>query len=161
MLVLGVVAIAFPAATALAATALLAWVLMLSGLTYLVLAFRAERYTIVLSNQIVGLAYALTGLAIFRQPLWGAAGITVVLSTVLIVQGALALMLYFTNESTSGWTLVDGILTVLVGAIVAGGWPFLSASALGAFVGLNLLTTGGTRLAQWMESERLKHRRAV
>src|SRR5262245_29145134 len=107
---LGTAAIVFPAAASIAPAYAMAWLLMLGGLAHFLFAWRFERYSMVLSSQLIGLAYLFTGFAVFQHPLWGAVGLAAVLSAVLFVEGTLTLILYFFNETTSGWMLVDGMV---------------------------------------------------
>jgi uncharacterized membrane protein HdeD (DUF308 family) len=155
---LGAAAIVFPAATSIGTAYVTAWVLMLGGLAHFLFAWRFERYSMVLSSQLIGLAYLFTGFSMLQHPLWGALGLAAVLSGVLFVEGTLTLILYFFNETTSGWMLVDGMVTLGLASIIAAGWPFSSIEALGTLVGLNLLMTGTARLGMWMEERALIHR---
>lgn len=156
---LGAAAIVFPAVTSIGAASVTAWVLMLGGLAHFLFAWRFERYSMVLSSQLIGLAYLFTGFSMRQHPLWGAVGLAAVLSGVLFVEGTLTLILYFFDETTSGWMLVDGMVTLGLASIIAA-WPFSSVEALGTLVGLNLLITGTARLGMWMEERTLIRRRA-
>jgi uncharacterized membrane protein HdeD (DUF308 family) len=159
-MVLGTAAIVFPATTSIGTAYVMAWVLMLGGLSHFLFAWRFERYALVLSSQLIGLAYLFTGFTMLQHPLWGAVGLAAVLSAVLFVEGTLASILYFFNETTSGWMLVDGMVTLGLASIIAAGWPVSSVEALGTLVGLNMLMTGTARLGMWMEERALIHRRA-
>jgi uncharacterized membrane protein HdeD (DUF308 family) len=52
----------------------------------------------------------------------------------------------FRSLPGAGWVLVDGIVTLILGFLIAYPWPLSSAWAIGTLVGVNLLVSGFTRL---------------
>jgi uncharacterized membrane protein HdeD (DUF308 family) len=94
-------------------------VLMAAGILHGLIALQAERRTIALEKAIVGLLYALAALAIVQHPLWSAVIVTIVVSAAMMAEGMLTLLVYFFNVSTSGLTLLHGIVTVTLATIVA------------------------------------------
>jgi uncharacterized membrane protein HdeD (DUF308 family) len=66
----------------------------------------------------------------------------------LFAEGALQMVVFFQFRALpgSGWLLFDSITTLLLGLLIAYGWPTSSAWAIGTLVGVNLLVSGFTRL---------------
>jgi uncharacterized membrane protein HdeD (DUF308 family) len=50
------------------------------------------------------------------------------------------------QESGAGWLLVNATVTAILGILIAARWPSTSVWAIGTIVGVNLLTTGISRL---------------
>ena len=62
------------------------------------------------------------------------------------------------GDGASGWLLLNGVVTLLVGGLIWVHWPSSSIWAIGTLVGVNLLMTGITRLMFGLAARRLiKH----
>src|SRR5262245_41176480 len=83
LIVLGMAAIAYPATASMATAFVLAWILILSGITHLVFVWRTEAPVTVLSRVVVGFAYAIGGYAMLQRPVWGMAALSLLLSATL------------------------------------------------------------------------------
>jgi uncharacterized membrane protein HdeD (DUF308 family) len=160
LIVLGAAAIAFPLAASVTSTYVVAWLLVLAGLTHFLFAWRGEGGAAVLWRLLVGAVYMFAGFAIFWHPLWGTASLVLVLCAALIVEGTMTLLLYFLDDNHSGWMLFNGVVTLALASLVASGTLFGSLSFVGTIIGINILITGVARLATWMEGERLNRLRA-
>ncbi len=68
-------------------------------------------------------------------------------------------MIYFQNRSAagSGWILVDGTVTLILGLMVWRQWPSSSLWAIGTLVGISMIFTGTTRLMLSVAAGRLEH----
>ena len=91
-------ALAAPFATSLGFTVVLAWVLMLAGLTHVFSSWHAETLLAVARRIGVGLLYLCVGVVIQRNPLWGVAGLTMVVGAVVFADGVIGLATYFSEE---------------------------------------------------------------
>ena len=160
LIVLGLMAIAFPVVASIATTYVVGWVLILAGCTLLVLAWRAEKDSLLWTG-FVSAVYVLAGIVILANPLWGIASIALVLSIALMVDGVLSVLAYFTGEHASGWVLFSGCITIVLALVLASGWLSTSLWMIGTLVGVNLVMRGVFELAAWMERERLSHLRAL
>jgi len=78
----------------------------------------------------------------------GQATLTLLLSGVILAEGALELVAYFRLRRVGGvsWLLINGVVTILLGAVVWAHWPSSTVWAIGMLVGVNLLLTGMSRL---------------
>jgi uncharacterized membrane protein HdeD (DUF308 family) len=59
------------------------------------------------------------------------------------------------SEQASGWILFNGIVALILGALIWLHWPSSSVWAIGTLVGVNLLLTGITRLMVGLTGRRL------
>jgi uncharacterized membrane protein HdeD (DUF308 family) len=99
-----------------------------------------------------GILYLIAGIYLRMHPLLAIGTLTLLLAAVILAGGLLEIISYFRlkGEGTSGWLLFNGVITLLLGGMIWIHWPSSSAWAIGILVGVNLLTTGMTRLLFWL-----------
>jgi uncharacterized membrane protein HdeD (DUF308 family) len=148
LIVLGILAVGSPALAAVAVNAVIAWLIVLAGVVHLVLAFYAHRAGSLLWKLLVGIAYVLFGVYLITHPALGVVSLTLVLASLFLVEGIFDIALFFRLRSVggSGWILVDGIVTLLLGLMIYLQWPSSSNWAIGTLVGVSLIISGVTRL---------------
>jgi len=148
MIVAGVLAIAVPVVAGVALTAIVGWLLILSGALHLVFAWRAGRAGSVVWEILLGILYGAIGFYLLARPLAGLASLTFVLAAYLFVEGILEFIVSFQLRPAPGsaWLLLDGIVTVLLAVMIWATWPFSSAWAIGTLVGISMVFSGITRL---------------
>ena len=145
---LGMFAIIEPGVAGLGVTLLVGWLLILGGVIHLVGAFKVAGARQVIFQLLIGIAYVIGGLYILAHPSLAIGALTLLLAAVILAEGVLEIISYFRlkDEDASGWVLFNGIVTLLLGALIWFHWPSSSVWAIGILVGVNLLMTGMTRL---------------
>jgi uncharacterized membrane protein HdeD (DUF308 family) len=148
LIILGMLAVGSPALAAVAINAVIAWLIVLAGVIHLSLAFYAHRAGSVLWKVLVGLAYVFFGIYLIAHPALGVASLTLVLASLFLVEGIFDITLFFQMRAIggSGWILVDGMITLLLGLMIYLQWPSSSNWAIGTLVGVSLIVSGVTRL---------------
>jgi uncharacterized membrane protein HdeD (DUF308 family) len=156
-IVLGLFAIIEPAVAGLGVAILVGWLLIFGGICYFVTAFQGGGAWRVLWQVLAGIVFVLGGLYMLAQPLLALGTLTLLLGAVIFAAGVFEIISYFrrTSEEASGWVLFNGIVAVLLGALIWFHWPSSSVWAIGTLVGVNLLLTGITRLMLGMAGRRL------
>lgn len=87
------------------------------------------------------------GALLFRSPEAGALVITLLLAAYFVVAGIFRIVASTALHTRGwGWTMLSGIITLLLGILVWGGWPETSLWVLGLFVGIDLLFSGWQRV---------------
>jgi uncharacterized membrane protein HdeD (DUF308 family) len=147
-IVLGTFAIIEPGVAGLGVTLLVGWLLILGGVIHLVGAFKGGGARHVIFQLLIGIAYVIGGLYFLTHLLLAIGTLTLLLAAVILAEGVLEIISYFKlrDEDASGWVLFNGIVTLLLGALIWFHWPSSSVWAIGILVGVNLLMTGMTRL---------------
>jgi uncharacterized membrane protein HdeD (DUF308 family) len=159
-IVLGVFAIIEPATAVVGIAWLLGWLLIIGGVAHLIATFRAGSGKQVFLQILSAIAFVLGGLYILTHQELAIGTLTALLALVIFAAGIFDIITYFRlqREHPSGWVLLNGIVAVLLGALIWVQWPSSSAWAIGTLVGVNLLMTGVTRLIFGMAGRRLiKH----
>jgi len=148
MITAGVIAIGAPMIAGVAVTALVAWLLIFSGLLHLAFAWRDGRAGAVLWEILLGVVYGAIGLYLFANPVAGLASLTLAVAIYLLIEGVLEFVLSFQFRPLpgSGWLLVDGIITLILAVMIWSTWPSSAAWVVGTLVGISMLFSGVTRL---------------
>jgi uncharacterized membrane protein HdeD (DUF308 family) len=148
MIATGLMAIGVPMIAGVAITALIAWLLIFSGLLHLVFAWRGGRAGAVLWEILLGIVYGAIGFYLLANPVAGLASLTLAIAFYLLIEGALefVLSLQLRPLPASGWLLVDGIVTLLIAVMIWSTWPSSAAWVVGTLVGISMLFSGITRL---------------
>ena len=144
----GVLAILSPAIAGVAVTVLVGWLLIVSGLLHLAYAWQAGRAGAVVWEILVGILYGGIGFFLLARPVAGLESLTLALAIYLVLEGVLEFMLAFQLRPLpgSGWLLFDGIVTMVLAAMIGTAWPISSVWAVGTLVGVSMFSSGITRL---------------
>lgn len=148
LICLGMLAVAAPLFAAVAVNAIIAWLIIFAGVVHLVVAFHSREAGSVIWRLLVGLAYICFGGYVIARPALGVASLTLLLASLFLVEGIFNIVLFFRTPTAlrSGWFLVDGIVTLLLGLMIYMQWPSSSAWAIGTLVGVSLIFSGVTRV---------------
>jgi uncharacterized membrane protein HdeD (DUF308 family) len=148
LIVCGLLVIASPYVAAIAVNVVIAWLLVLAGVLHIFVAFQAFKAGTMLWKLLVGVAYIAAGVYMVMQPQLGVASLTLLLASLFLVEGLLAIILFFQIRSLGGsaWVLVDGIITLLLGGMIYMQWPSSSAWAIGTLVGVSMFMSGVSRV---------------
>jgi uncharacterized membrane protein HdeD (DUF308 family) len=97
---------------------------------------------------LVGVAYAGVGLYLLVSPVAGLASLTLALALYLFVEGVMEFALSFQLRPMpgTGWLLFDGIVTLVLAAMIWSTWPWNTVWVIGTLVGISMLLSGLTRL---------------
>lgn len=153
---LGLAAIIVPPLAGLAATIFLGWVFVVAGFVGLLFTLRARRapgFGWALLSAVVALV---AGAILLWDPLRGLVTLTFVLTAFFIVDGVVIIAYAIAHRrELSGkweWMMVNGILDLLLAAIVISGWPGTLAWALGLLLGIDLVFGGASLIAMALKA---------
>ena len=156
-IVLGAFAIIEPAMAGLGVALLVGWLLIFGGVSHFVSAFEGGGTRRVLFEILAGVVFVVGGYYMVTHPLLALSTLTLVLAAVIVAAGVCEIITYFRlkSEQASGWILFNGIVALILGALIWLHWPSSSVWAIGTLVGVNLLLTGITRLMVGLTGRRL------
>lgn len=148
LIILGALAIGSPFLAAALVTTFVAWLLIFAGAVHLAGAFRAHETGSLIWRLLVGVAYIIFGVYLVSHPALGVASLTLLLAVLFVVEGVLDIAMYFRLRTVdrSGWILMDGIVTLLLGVMIYRQWPSSSVWAIGTLVGVSMIISGVTRV---------------
>jgi len=126
----------------------LGWILVISGVFWLVNSFLTVTVPIFFLFLLNALIRGGIGYLLIRHPNAGAEGVTMVLAVLFIVGGL------FRTAGASvikfpwwGWTVLSGVVAVVLGVYLLANWPVASAFFVGVVIGVDLLFDGGALIA--------------
>jgi len=149
LIILGIVAIASPAFSTIVAETWIAFILVSAGAGKLVYAFQTRNNDQgFIWKLLLSILYIATGVMLFVYPLTGVLTLTLLLGSFLLTEGVFELILAFRLRPQQNWTwaLGNGIITLLLGAMIWFQWPFNAPWLIGTLVGVSVLFTGVSRV---------------
>jgi uncharacterized membrane protein HdeD (DUF308 family) len=160
LIIFGVLAIALPVATSVGVVIVVGWLVIFAGLAQLVHAFQSKGIGHITWKLLVAVLYLAAGAYLIAHPALGVAGFTLALAIFLCAEGATDVIAYSSTRKSgqSGWMLVDGIVTLVLGFMIWNQWPVSSLWVIGTLVGISMVITGTTRLMMALTASKLASR---
>jgi uncharacterized membrane protein HdeD (DUF308 family) len=147
IIILGLAAIALPNITTIVAETWIAITLASVGFGTILYAVQtcSEGF---IWKLLLGILYVATGIFLFTQPLTGVLTLTLLLGSFFLTEGVMESILAFKIRPRRNWqwVLVNGITTLVLGALVWFQWPTNAPWLIGTLVGVSVLFTGISRL---------------
>jgi uncharacterized membrane protein HdeD (DUF308 family) len=148
MLVLGVLAVAVPLIAGVAVIAVVGWLLVFSGFLHVGFAWRGGRASSVVWEVLLGILYAAVGFYLILRPLVGVASLALAIAVYLVTEGVLECVLSFRLRPApgSGWLFLDGVVTLILAAMIWSTWPSSATWVVGTLIGISMFFSGISRL---------------
>lgn len=147
VVIMGMLAIAAPQVSGLAVTAIVATVLVVSGIAQTIFAFGAPTFGRGLLALLFGAITAVAGACIFANPMFGLTTLTILVIAYFVVDGIYHLVAYFQlKRAGRGWLLLGGLVSLVLAAMLYADFPSSSEWAIGLLVGIRLLMNGWTMI---------------
>jgi uncharacterized membrane protein HdeD (DUF308 family) len=146
MIVVGFLAIVLSPVTGISVTVLVASLLFFSGLMHFIYAWQTPGA--IVWETLLGIAYKLMGGYVLFHRVLGLAELTPVLTMFLFAQSVLDFIVgvQLRPRRGSGWLFVDGVITLILAAMMWRTWPVSTGRGFGILVGLSMLSSGICRL---------------
>jgi uncharacterized membrane protein HdeD (DUF308 family) len=151
LVLLGFAAIVVPPIAGLAATLFLGWLFLIAGVVGLVATLRAQRAPGFGWALLSAILAVIAGIVLLWNPLQGLATLTLVLTAFFIADGILMIILAIAHrrELTGRWEwmIINGLVDLILAAIIISGFPGTLVWAFGLIVGIDLLFGGASLIA--------------
>ena len=161
LVVLGSLCIIDPLVPSLASVVILGFLLMAAGITQIVGAFWAGKWSGMLLHVLIGVLYVIVGYMIVDAPVVNMVLITKFIAIFLIVSGAFriisALVVRFQDW---GWALLNGGVTLLLGIIINRQLPEAALWVIGLFIGIEVFLHGWSLVMLGIAAKRLSSKLA-
>jgi uncharacterized membrane protein HdeD (DUF308 family) len=148
MIIAGIIAMFAPWEAGLVITIVVGWSAIFNGVAQIIFGFRTHGGWHILLEFVLGIIYIIAGIYLLMHPIGGLLAITLILASFLMVYGIFALVLAFQIKPRDGWgwVLFDGIITILLSALIWKHWPLNSDWVVGTLFGISIFMSGVTRL---------------
>lgn len=156
LILLGAFALIDSIAVSVISILVFAWILIIAGVVEVVHALRHRHSHHLLLHWLNAVFALVIGVVLLRNSLAGLLVITLMLAVYFIVVGIFRIIAGATMKTPgAGWTLFDGIISLVLGLMVWAQWPVAALWIIGLFIGINLVITGSTQLMLAMTLRRL------
>ncbi|HEY9696847.1 MAG TPA: HdeD family acid-resistance protein [Trichocoleus sp.] len=148
LIALGLAAIVLPNFSTVVIESWIALILVSAGGAKVAYAFNSRNEGGFIWKLLLGILYAATGAMLFFNPLSGILTLTLLLGSFLVTEGVFELILAFRLRPQENWTwvLTNGIVTLVLGAMVWFQFPYNAPWLIGTLVGVSVLFSGISRL---------------
>lgn len=147
MMILGFIAIMLPQLSTLAVEIFVGWLILFGGVFRVTTLLRARSAPGFAWSMIAALLAIVLGIVLLANPMEGVLTLTMVLIVLFLVQGVASIVMALQLREhlpTWGWTLVTGIVDIVLAFMIWNGWPSTAAWAIGLLVGLNMMFFGSS-----------------
>lgn len=159
LVILGLAAIAVPLVAGLATTIFLGWLFLIAGIVGLTMTFKAREAPGFGWSLLSGIAALLAGGVLIWNPAAGLVTLTFVLIAFFIADGVLTIVLALSHRrELSGrweWLLINGLVDLVLAALIISGLPGSFTWVLGLLFGIDLLFGGMALLAMALAARKL------
>jgi uncharacterized membrane protein HdeD (DUF308 family) len=144
LVILGILAIAFPLLGSIAVKLVLGWFLLATGASLLFAAFQMRDWQSAIWTGLIGLLQLAAGVYLAFFPLTGLIGLTLFMGVVFLFQGAAEATMALQHRPRDGWgwLAVSALASIVLGVLLIAGLPGTAIWALGLFLGINLISSG-------------------
>jgi uncharacterized membrane protein HdeD (DUF308 family) len=127
----------------IAATWLFGFLLLAGGITEIIHAFSAPRWSGTLMHVLIGVLHIAVGLMIIDDPGESALVLTKIISILLIVAGLFRIVTALIQRFHGwGWILLNGVVTLFLGILVYKQWPESALWFIGLYLGIDMIVNG-------------------
>lgn len=143
LVVMGSIALSAVGIASLATAAALGALLLVSGLFEVVGAFWSRRWSGFFLHLLSGVLSVVVGMLFLRAPVDAMLVLTLLVACLLMVSGIFKIVAALSHRfALWGWTLVSGILDLILGILIWMEWPESALWVLGLFLGITLIFRG-------------------
>jgi uncharacterized membrane protein HdeD (DUF308 family) len=150
LVLLGVAAIVLPNWATLTVTIFLGWLFLFSGIAGLVTTFWLRQAPGFWWSLLSAILSIVVGFLLIGWPISGAISLTLVLIAYFVLEGVFSIMFGLEHKRLLsgrwGWLVVNGVIDLVLAAIIIYGFPNTAVWVLGLLVGIDLIF-GGMALA--------------
>jgi uncharacterized membrane protein HdeD (DUF308 family) len=156
LILLGVAAVLVPVIASLAVAIFLGWLFLMGGIVGAITTLAHRRAPGFWWSLVSALATIAAGLVLVAWPIGGAVSITVVLAAYLVAEGVASIMFAIRHRghmhNGATWMVFNGVLDVVLAAVIAWLLPVGALWALGLFIGIDFLFGGAALVAMALEA---------
>jgi uncharacterized membrane protein HdeD (DUF308 family) len=159
LIIAGLIALLLPFISGVAITLFFGWMMILSGITHFIFAFKTHTTGGVIWELLIGAIYLFTGVYLILHPLDALLALTLILACYLFFEAIVEFIQYFQLRPRhgTGWLIVDGIITFILAIMIWRAWPASSVWVIGTLVGISMIFSGFSRLMLSLAAKRVLH----
>ena len=156
--VLGAIAIIVPPLASVTITYLVGILLLIGAVAFVAEAISRGSTGHRIWSAVLAVLYVFAGVWLIINPVSGTITLTWILAIFFLLIGVLRLIAGISSRGkvpNAGWTIINGVLSILIAVLVIGDLPSSAAWAIGLLVGIQLLFDGIALIAAAMAGKKL------
>jgi uncharacterized membrane protein HdeD (DUF308 family) len=156
--VLGAIAIIVPRLASVTITYLVGILLLIGAVAFVAEAISRGSTGHRIWSALLAVLYVFAGVWLIINPVSGTITLTWILAIFFLLIGVLRLIAGIASRGkvpNAGWTIVNGVLSIVIAVLVIGDLPSSAAWAIGLLVGIQLLFDGIALIATAMAGKKL------
>ena len=156
--VLGAIAIIVPPLASVTITYLVGILLLIGAVAFVAEAISRGSTGHRIWSALLAVLYVFAGVWLIINPVSGTITLTWILAIFFLLIGVLRLIAGIASRGkvpNAGWTIVNGVLSIVIAVLVIGDLPSSAAWAIGLLVGIQLLFDGFALIATAMAGKQL------
>ena len=156
--VLGAIAIIVPPLASVTITYLVGILLLIGAVAFVAEAISRGSTGHRIWSALLAVLYVFAGVWLIINPVSGTITLTWILAMFFLLIGVLRLIAGIASRGkvpNAGWTIINGVLSILIAVLVIGDLPSSAAWAIGLLVGIQLLFDGIALIATAMAGKQL------
>jgi uncharacterized membrane protein HdeD (DUF308 family) len=156
LILLGIFALIDSVVASVVSMVVFGWILLISGVVEGFQTFRHRTGGHFFLHLLNALFSIVLGIMLLQNPLAGSLVITLLLASFFVVAGIFRIVAALAIQIPgSGWTLLNGFITVILGILVWLQWPKSGLWVIGMFIGINLIFSGWAQVMLALSLRRL------
>ena len=143
LLALGAIAVTRSVTTTVASMLFFGWLLLIAAVIEIAQAVMVGHWAGFFHHLLAAILFGVAGLLLVMRPLISAEVLTLAMAMFFLVGGLFQLVgSLFVALPGWGWQAADGIITIILGAMVLAQWPASGLWVIGLFIGIDLIFYG-------------------
>ena len=147
-LVLGIIGLGMTFTLTMASILFFGILILIGGVVQIIQSFKCRGWKSIVYHILIGILYLLAGIFMVTNPAAASAVLTLLLAFALIAVGLVRIVVAFQLRGMKnwGWPFIGGILTVLLGLMIAVKWPVSGLFVIGLLVAIEMIIHGWSYL---------------
>ncbi len=143
-IVLGTIGIGMAVVLTIASLFVFGVLLIAAGVLQLFEVFKNSGWKSTLWHVLLGVLYILGGIEVLNNPVLASKVLTFVLAVTVVAIGIVRIVLALQHRGSAGWvfTLLGGIISIVLGALIYASWPVSALWLIGMYVAVDLIVSG-------------------
>jgi len=147
-LILGLIGLGRAFTLTMASVYFFGFLILIGGAIQLFESFKCKGWKSMIWHLVISIIYILVGIQIIARPLVASTVITLMIAIGIILVGILRVVMAIQHRGLPnwGWPLFSGIISILLGLVIAARWPVSGLFVIGVFVAIELIIHGWSYL---------------
>jgi uncharacterized membrane protein HdeD (DUF308 family) len=143
-LVLGVIGLGMTFTLTMVSVLFFGILILIGGVVQIIQSFKCRGWKSIIYHILIAVLYLLAGIFMVTNPAAASAVLTLLLAFALIAVGLVRIMVAFQHRGMKNWIwpFIGGILTVLLGLMIAVRWPVSGLFVIGLLVAIEMIIHG-------------------